>query len=1084
MDIEKLIKAADLASLAEQAGTVLHQAGRDLRGPCPLHGGDNQTAFRLYEDGDRMRWRCYTGCTNPPGGDVLDFVMAWKGMDFEAAVKELAQMAGISLTEIGYRPQDAQAERKRRQRRDLLDEAARFYARQLWSAAGEQALAYARRRGFSDEIIALAGWGFSDGSGRLAEHLRAGRFDLELAREIGLLRKDGLDFTANASGREASPAGWLIYPHQHTPGQQKRCPTCGESTWHCAGTCLRHNRSEQALSGVHYLSARALSPADPADKSRNLPGERQVYRAEVSGDAHLILVEGQADAESLRQLGFSAWALCGLGSLPEAERRALHRRKAVYLALDNDEHLPGTSEEQDQRRQRQAGQRARLAGEIGPLAMIPPALPEGSKDFNDWLQAGATAEMVAALLKDARPWIEALLDGAGEWLPHELDERVRSFLGLVSSLPDVLKGRYLRLAESRLNIPASDLRAALKESAAEDEAGEDELHLVEVREGKLWFAGEALGNFSARITGELIMDDGQNTPDVRYTLNGRLATGEPLEEIEILSEEFESIRWLARWGARAWTYISPGRMWLLARAIKELSVPELKRERVYTFGGWASVQGQHAFLTSGGAITANGHDPSVRVDLGDNNLRYYNLPVPPADPRPAIQASLEFLHLAPLRVTAPLWAAMYAAPLGPFMHLNAVIWVYGGTQSRKSTLTMLALTHFGPDFIIPRNKEFRAPADWMSTVTSLEGGMFAAKDLPFVIDDYAPQHLTATESRTLARVANRVVRSVGNRSSRGRANADLSERLLRPPRGLVIGTAELPLVGQSIEARMIYVPVDRDDIPISGDGCGPLDRAQTLAGAGSGLYAQAMSAYLRWIAGNWEALGKQIEADYAAADIAARSQFPSDQSRLVDYYATLSTSVRSALRFALQHQAITQAQAAALYQEISAAFVELLTSQGRRVSGQSPVIRFFEALSDLLAQSRVYLDPRLSPRGATPPLPPSGAQMIGWYGFDEENQPHLYLLTNACLQVVKEYWERVGESYDTLPDALRRQLAQADVLQQRDPRQVEASVWIGSANRTQRVLVVDVSRASRLMSGVTLWPYAPEDEESGGEKTA
>ena len=317
MDIVKLINAVDLVSLAEQAGAQLHKAGRDLRGACPLHGGDNNTAFRIYEDGDRQRWRCYTRCSNPSSGDVIDFTMAWKGLDFEGAVKELAQIAGLSLYDLGYRPQEAQAEDVRRKHRNILDEAARFYANQLSSPIGAPALAYAKSRAFTDEIITLAGWGFSDGGIGLANHLLEHKFNLDLAREIGLVRKDGLDFTANAGGREASPDGWLIYPHQRAVGYLKVCETCGATTWHCAGVCLRHDRVSHVVGGIEYLSARAINPTDPEDKSRNLPGERRIYRAEVSSNDNTVIVEGQADAESLRQLGFSAWALCGLGSLPE-----------------------------------------------------------------------------------------------------------------------------------------------------------------------------------------------------------------------------------------------------------------------------------------------------------------------------------------------------------------------------------------------------------------------------------------------------------------------------------------------------------------------------------------------------------------------------------------------------------------------------------------------------------------------------------------------------------------------------------------------------------------------------------------------
>ena len=53
---------------------------------------------------------------------------------------------------------------------------------------------------------------------------------------------------------------------------------------------------------------------------------------------------------------------------------------------------------------------------------------------------------------------------------------------------------------------------------------------------------------------------------------------------------------------------------------------------------------------------------------------------------------------------------MYAAPLCPFKTLDAVIWVYGTTQTGKSTITHLALTHFGAGFI--RGHAYRAPRDW------------------------------------------------------------------------------------------------------------------------------------------------------------------------------------------------------------------------------------------------------------------------------------------------------------------------------------------------------------------------------------
>ena len=58
----------------EEAGGHPKRVGNTWRTACPLHGGDNETAFVVYPGRDgRQRWHCFTGCQT--GGDALDFVM-------------------------------------------------------------------------------------------------------------------------------------------------------------------------------------------------------------------------------------------------------------------------------------------------------------------------------------------------------------------------------------------------------------------------------------------------------------------------------------------------------------------------------------------------------------------------------------------------------------------------------------------------------------------------------------------------------------------------------------------------------------------------------------------------------------------------------------------------------------------------------------------------------------------------------------------------------------------------------------------------------------------------------------------------
>jgi hypothetical protein len=266
---------------------------------------------------------------------------------------------------------------------------------------------------------------------------------------------------------------------------------------------------------------------------------------------------------------------------------------------------------------------------------------------------------------------------------------------------------------------------------------------------------------------------------------------------------------------------------------------------------------------------------------------------------------------------------------------------------------------------------------------------------------------------------------------------------------------------------MIYVPVEKGVVRAARDGQtdSPLDQAQALAGMGGvGLYASAMSAYVRWLARHWPEVEETVVLEHETASQAARSLFPSNWSRLMDYYAVLLTSAKTALRFALKSRAISQTQHDHLVCEaIPAALVEVLAQQAGRINDQSPVRRFVEAVADLLTQGRAYLVQRNSaPNGEVKP----GAQLVGWY---EPQTPVVYLLTNASLALARDYWLKVGEGLDIRPEGLWREMEQAGLIHSRDDRQFTRKLWMGREFGNQRVLVLDDNKVE-VLAGVGLWP--------------
>lgn len=72
----------------------LRPHGDTLVGPCPLHGGNHPTAFRVQVS--RSLWRCFTSCG---GGDVVDLIRRIEVCSYAEAARHLRRLAAIHHVE-------------------------------------------------------------------------------------------------------------------------------------------------------------------------------------------------------------------------------------------------------------------------------------------------------------------------------------------------------------------------------------------------------------------------------------------------------------------------------------------------------------------------------------------------------------------------------------------------------------------------------------------------------------------------------------------------------------------------------------------------------------------------------------------------------------------------------------------------------------------------------------------------------------------------------------------------------------------------------------------------------------------------
>lgn len=300
--------------------------------------------------------------------------------------------------------------------------------------------------------------------------------------------------------------------------------------------------------------------------------------------------------------------------------------------------------------------------------------------------------------------------------------------------------RHLALAEEpdppSPEEQAAELIAASGAMQEPDDWGvEDAASAYESRGGALgWYRpvkdGGAvwtpLATFDARIIAETIRDDGAEQT-LMWTL--RVATTDGRAgEIEILPDQLGKPQQWAAKAAGVSALVMPGLSVAdhLRVAVQSRS-GDVHRRIIYAHTGWRRIGDGWAYLTSSGALGAEGLDTSVAVDLGP--LDGYRLP----DVRDVrdVREALSLMEIAPDKVMVSVLAAVYRAPLP--LPPDCAVWLFGRSGTLKTAVTALAQQHYGPSM-----DAHGLPGNWTSTANALEAQAFTLDSALYVVDDYSP----------------------------------------------------------------------------------------------------------------------------------------------------------------------------------------------------------------------------------------------------------------------------------------------------------------------------------------------------------
>ncbi len=478
--------------------------------------------------------------------------------------------------------------------------------------------------------------------------------------------------------------------------------------------------------------------------------------------------------------------------------------------------------------------------------------------------------------------------------------------------------------------------------------------------GAVW---TPLATFDAKITAETIRDDGAEQT-LMWTLHVA-TTDRRAGDIEILPDQLGKPQQWAAKAAGVSALVMPGLSVAdhLRVAVQSRS-GDVPRRIIYAHTGWRRIGDEWAYLTSSGALGARGLDTSVAVDLGP--LGGYQLPEVPTvrDVRSAVRNALSLMEIAPDMVMVPVLAAVYRAPLP--LPPDCAVWLFGRSGTLKTAITALAQQHYGPLM-----DAHGLPGNWTSTANALEAQAFTLDSALYVVDDYSPD-ATKTDAQRRAATADRLIRGSANHSGRGRLRPDGTQRPPKPPRAQVLTSAEdVPPGVESMRARAFVAEISPGDVSLP-----RLTAAQGMAA--DGTLAIATAAYVKWLAGRYDADNKlpgTLDAERTRLRDSARAEC---HPRHALNIGSLALGWHEFLAFATAAGAITAEQREATWLRTWKALVDTGAEQARYGRDADPVRIYLQSLAALIAQGRACL-------ADTHGRAPADAVRWGWKWDDAGN---------------------------------------------------------------------------------------------------
>lgn len=268
-----------------------------------------------------------------------------------------------------------------------------------------------------------------------------------------------------------------------------------------------------------------------------------------------------------------------------------------------------------------------------------------------------------------------------------------------------------------------------------------------------------------------------------------------------------------------------------------------------------------------------------------------------------------------------------------------LLFINGKTGSMKTTLSKILFIQLTDE--AHRDTPRRIDAD---TVVSFERGIvLGGRDTVTLIDDYAPAKTSKQKDNNEEKLE-RIIRMVGDRSTRSRSNTSLEDCRGEGVKGVVVLTGELTGKGLSSNLRCFYCGISRERVNESMVTCFQNEPYR---------YTTLIQNFAWFVSGNWVSIVNYIKESFPQERTIAGNRL--SERRLIDSAGVLRITCEIIRQFLLQYCGRSHFQVDGMVDEMKSEILMMAYVSESFSLEESLAIRFARIIDQLLQDKRLNM---------------------------------------------------------------------------------------------------------------------------------